>query len=651
MVGDIGELEVPDSLHALLAARLDALDPQVRHVLTDAAVLGSSFPFEAVVAVSGLDTEVLTAIMSELLRREVLEISADPLSPERGSYRFSQEMLRQVAYDTLSRRDRKARHLAVAAHLRNTFPNDGEEVVDVIARHYIDALEAVPDEPDSVEIRESAIATLVRAAERAQRSGSQARAATCFVDAADLIHRAADDDPRQPALLKRGADAAMRSGRADEAVPRLERAIGLWRGMGDSRSAASAASMLGRGLRQLGRFTEARGYLTEAVEELRPDPDLDTVDALEHLASFQMFEGNVDADPLSSEALALAQALDVAPDRLGRVFLTRGIVLDYLGSHREAAMYIREAAELSEHVDSGGAVMAYLNLGNVLNVNDPAAAMVASQRAVDLALQSGELYGYTTGVYNLFMAMLALGEWRDADEALARAMHDGAEIEAHYLTCAAAWLHALRGDAEAGQRELIALDHFRDTEDPQDLAMISSVRAFLAHAAGHPAEALEHARRSLGHVAQALPFDGDDGRWVWPLAARCAHELGDLDTERELLDLVESRPTGHIAAVQRAEAQLIRARLAAADGDPAGADFTSAIEALRSHGTPFHLAQGLLDHAEMMSALGDVVGADAAIDDARAIATTLGAGHVLAAPTAWPATRPRRRRRPPTRSG
>jgi AAA ATPase domain len=61
------------------------------------------------------------------------------LSPERGSYGFTQDMLRQVAYDTLPHRDRKARHLAVAAHLRAAFPGDGEEVTEVIARHYLDA--------------------------------------------------------------------------------------------------------------------------------------------------------------------------------------------------------------------------------------------------------------------------------------------------------------------------------------------------------------------------------------------------------------------------------------------------------------------------------------------------------------------------------
>jgi hypothetical protein len=47
LTGHIGELTVPDSLHALLAARLDALDPGVRRLVTDAAVLGTTFPAEA----------------------------------------------------------------------------------------------------------------------------------------------------------------------------------------------------------------------------------------------------------------------------------------------------------------------------------------------------------------------------------------------------------------------------------------------------------------------------------------------------------------------------------------------------------------------------------------------------------------------------
>ena len=175
LVGDVGELAVPDSLHALLAARIDALDPQVRRLVADAAVLGSTFPAEALIAVSGQDEPVVRAALGELVRRDVFTVSADPLSPERGSYGFAQQMLRQVAYDTLSRRDRKTRHLKVAAHLRTAFPGDGEEVADVIARHYLDALAAVPDDPGTGQIRGQAIAALVRAAERAGRTGAPAR--------------------------------------------------------------------------------------------------------------------------------------------------------------------------------------------------------------------------------------------------------------------------------------------------------------------------------------------------------------------------------------------------------------------------------------------------------------------------------------------
>ena len=197
LTGDIGELAVPDSLHALLAARLDALDPGVRRLVADAAVLGSTFPAEALVAVSGQDEATVRAGLAELVRREVLSVSADRLSPQRGSYGFAQDMLRQVAYDTLSRRDRKARHLTVAAHLRAAFAGDGEEVTDVIARHYLDALDAVPEDGDAGQIRGQAIATLTRAAERAGRTGAPAQAAASYANAARLT-QAGTTDGEQP---------------------------------------------------------------------------------------------------------------------------------------------------------------------------------------------------------------------------------------------------------------------------------------------------------------------------------------------------------------------------------------------------------------------------------------------------------------------
>ena len=209
LVGDVGKLAVPDSLHALLAARLDAFDPGVRRLVSDAAVLGATFPAEALIAVSGQDEAAVRVGLAELVRREVLSVSAEPLSPERGSYQFAQQMLRQVGYDTLSRRDRKARHLKVAAHLRAAFPRDGEEVADVIARHYLDALEAVPDDGDAGQIRGQAITALIRAAERAERAGAPAQAAASYATAAELTL----PDTARRASRRRHAVGTRRAGR------------------------------------------------------------------------------------------------------------------------------------------------------------------------------------------------------------------------------------------------------------------------------------------------------------------------------------------------------------------------------------------------------------------------------------------------------
>jgi class 3 adenylate cyclase len=300
LVGDLGELAVPDSLHALLAARLDALDPEVRRLVTDAAVLGTTFPVDALTAVSGRSEPVVRAALDELVRREVLNVSADPLSPEKGSYGFAQNMLRQVAYDTLSRRDRKTRHLGVAGHLRAAFPGDGEEVADVIARHYLDALATVPDAADAGEIREQAVGALIRAAERAERTGAPGLAATSYATAAELTQAgaAAGGDaagrPRSAgALWERSARAAVTGADWPTAIAHAGRARDYHLRHGEARAAAGAQATAGEALRNWGRHSEARDQLTAAVEVLRADPDTDTVRALGQLAVLEVFAGSL----------------------------------------------------------------------------------------------------------------------------------------------------------------------------------------------------------------------------------------------------------------------------------------------------------------------------------------------------------------------
>jgi class 3 adenylate cyclase/predicted ATPase len=625
LVGDVGELTVPDSLHALLAARLDALDPDVRRLVTDAAVLGTTFPAEALIAVSGRDEPEVRAALAELVRREVFSVSADPLSPERGSYQFAQQMLRQVAYDTLSRRDRKTRHLKVAAHLRASFAGDGEEVADVIAQHYLDALNAIPGAPDTGKIREHALSTLIRAAERAERTGAPARAAASYAIAAELTSPEDADgqlDAQHGAgiLWERAAQAAVLSADYAAAVQHAGRARDYHLQRGQDRAAARAQAIAGRALRQEGRLAEAREELTAAVGVLRAEPDTDTVSALDDLAALEAFAGSPDADRLTTEALILGQGLGVGASQLSSLLETRAIYLAFAERPTEAVAYLREAAQLATQAGDNFLLgKAVLNLGAVLI--DPTAAVEASRTAAGHFRRVGNPDCVGAAIGNLANALMQLGDWDAAEEELTQAMASGELAEHGDIARLRAELAALRGDAAAAETMFEGLRDGSASEEAQHLASVSHLEAIIAAARDQPADALHHARRALAHV-DALGIG-----WLveaWELAARAAFAVRDIAASRELLALLDSQQSGHTDPLLRAERDLARARLADHDGDPAaGAAFAAAISSLRELGRPYYLAHGLIDQAGYLIRQDDAEAAGVAIAEARDIGQRL----------------------------
>jgi class 3 adenylate cyclase/tetratricopeptide (TPR) repeat protein len=625
LTGDVGELAMPDSLHALLAARLDALDPGVRRLVADAAVLGTTFPAEALVAVSGRDEAAVRAALAELVRREVLSVSADPLSPERGSYQFAQDMLRQVAYGTLSRRDRKARHLAVAAHLSAAFSGDGEEVADVIARHYLDALNAVPGDPDVGQIRGNAIGALIRAAERAQRTGAPARAAASYATAAELTPpHAAAGQPTAGELWERAAQAADTDADYATEISHAGRARGYHLEHCDGRAAARAQALCGRALRQWGRHSEAREQLTAALEVLRAEPGTDTVRALAQLAALEVSEGLPDADKRSAEVITLSQALDVDAGQIAALFIVRGHYLSFAGRHLEAAACFREAVRLATPTeDTRRLGNALVNLSDVLATTDPAAAAEAARAAAGHLRRIGDREFLAFAIGNLVLALLTLGEWDAADQVLTQAVDSDGLAYHERVTCNRGWLAALRGDVSTAQSMLAALQDLRASEDPQDKATISTVEAFTAIARRQPGHALRHARATLAH-ARAIGISHEKLRWAWPLAARAAHELQDAATIRELLALLDDTQPGQLAPMLRAERDLVRARLSASRNEQAADPaLASAVSGLRELSSPYHVAHGLLDHARHLSRRHHAEAAALAIDEARTIAGQL----------------------------
>ncbi len=190
------ELSVPASLTALIAARLDALTPAARTLVRNLSVHGMTFTRSGAGALSGgLDEAALDELLSDLVHRDVLSVRADPLSPRRGEYQFNQALLQTVAYDTLSKPERRSLHTAAAEHLRASLPDEGDEVVDLVAAHYLAAMRAgSPDDAEGQDLRRLAFDAYQRAGDRAERLGATVTAKAALEHAAEL----ADRRRRQP---------------------------------------------------------------------------------------------------------------------------------------------------------------------------------------------------------------------------------------------------------------------------------------------------------------------------------------------------------------------------------------------------------------------------------------------------------------------
>jgi tetratricopeptide (TPR) repeat protein len=608
LVGEVGELAVPESLHGLLAARLDALDPAVRALVTDAAVLGSSFPAEALVAVSEQPDAAVRNGLDELVRREVLEVSADPLSPERGSYHFAQQLLRQVAYDTLSRRDRKSRHVSVAGHLRVSFADDGEEVADAIARHYRDALTAVPDDSDAEPIRAEAIAMSGRAGRRALRAGSPAAAVDSYVVAASLAEEVGL--PEEAQWWERAADAADLAGLLEQAVTHARRAQTLYEATHRPRDAARARVIAGRNLGYLGRISEGREELSTALDVLRAEPDRDTVRALATLAGILNTAGDTRGREVAMEGLDLAQALGVEATQLAHSFTVAGVAYGLTDRVAMAAALLEYAAQVAERAgDRYSQCRALINICDVLAGFDPRAGSAAARQAVEIGRAVGASTQLSYAVVNHADTLLTLGEWDEVSALLRETASAG-----HTHEWVGGWevlLHALRGDAEAA-RDLRSRINLREhSEDPQDLAHVEMINAAIADADGDPARSLRHARSALSHV-DALGIRADMTRWSWMLAARAARNLGDTAALTTLVALVDSHPVGHVPPTIRTDADLARIQLGTVEPATADEVYERAIVTLRDLPAPYHLAWALLDR-----------GRDEDITEAAAIAERL----------------------------
>jgi len=288
--GEIERLEVPETLQALIAARLDGLSAEERRLLQNGAVLGKTFTPAALATLSGLSEPELEPLLSGLVRKEVLGVQADPRSPEHGQYGFLQDLVRHVAYQTLSKRERKNRHLAAAAHLETAFA-DQDEVVEVLASHYLAAAAAAPEADDAPAIRAKAGGMLARAGARAGSLGAPDEGQRYYEQAAAL----SADPLSEAALLEQAGRLAVQANRPGEARERLERAIALYSAEGKEKEAGGASVALADADTDEGQLEAATARLEQAVAQLEQGtPSSELTAALAELGRMHALAGHGD---------------------------------------------------------------------------------------------------------------------------------------------------------------------------------------------------------------------------------------------------------------------------------------------------------------------------------------------------------------------
>jgi class 3 adenylate cyclase len=624
---DLSHVEAPASLHALVAARLDALTPGERQVVADASVLGLSFTREGIEVLSGHRPD-LDAILSTLGRKEVIATETDRFSAERGHYRFVQAVVRQVAYATLSRRDRKQRHLLVADHLAEQTER-ADELAVVVAQHLVDAIDVSgPHDADLTELHRRATAFLDQAATRACALGSYSDGMRLYRLAIDH----SDDDATRVELLEKAADTAMVLAEYTTMFELSAEALAIRDAAGDPLLAARAVQLQGQALIFAGDQAAASELLEARYQQLRALPGSDA--ALQRvlhpmvLLYIYFDPANPRTLQLAHERVRLASRLQEGA-QLTQALANLATVESYHGSDEVAeALYHHVVQRGLQLHDWRTLSVAQGNLADLQMARSPSAAIEIAEGAVTTARDHGLHPQSESIAINLTMALWAAGRW----DHLAALMRELVDPSARHDPQSQSTVMAVDlWRVDAGLDPLAAQVELAPSDDLQEEAWQRHLRLVRCRLSGDLAQAVAIAEEMFS-TDDKVVTDGDYFM-LWSEAMRATLATGALEPARRLLATVERRQPGDVTPALAAHLRLHRGSLGILDGgDPASVerDLRGAVDAFQVFDSPPYRARAEAVLGGWLLSRGRADDADQLLGSARDTFTSLGATRWLA---------------------
>jgi class 3 adenylate cyclase/tetratricopeptide (TPR) repeat protein len=517
---------IPDSVQALIAARIDALDSDAKRVLQHAALIGRVFWRGALDALSPkLD---VACALDKLLERELVTPEAHSSVANERAFRFTHGLIREVAYGTLTKAHRADDHLTLAAWVAERAP---DELADIRAYHLDHAATLIAELEGAApsELVVDAAGALDGAGRRALRRSSYAHARTLFLRAAEL----------EP-TVKRRYFAAQAAGRLSD-------------------------------------NTTARDEVRSVLEDARAEGDRPVEGrALVLLADISL---RADSDVACASRLA-AEALETLPDDDEQgLYDAHTLLLTiawWVGDEAAARRHGEAAVDLARAIERRDLEsLALTHLASIASVTGAAdQARELTTRATELALESGsrEALGWAKGMVG--RCAFAEDNPEEAEvgllQALAMFEEIGAEGRAGWAKAMLAAVELRKGNL--GRAEELARDAVRRLRAAKEHGFLVEAERTLAEVLvgqGRVTEAervAEHARKTVG---------SDD---VWSCASTL-HALGLVRAAQGRQEEAESLLREALATVEptmyKQFADDLRASLEKIAGRPAPAAASS----------------------------------------------------------------------------
>jgi len=585
LTGTVAELGVPETLQALIAARLDGLSPDERHLLQDAAVLGKTFTKQGLAALSNVEPARLDELLSALVRKEVLGVQADPRSPEHGQYGFLQDLVRRVAYETLAKRDRRARHLAAAQVV---------DELEVVAAHYVAAHEAAPEAPDAEEIKGKARAALVQAADHARSFPAPGEARRYFEQAAALT----DAPLQRAALLADAGEMAGFAGKFEDGWRLMNDAIAVYESEGDTHAAARVTVRLARFASMSARRDEVGPMMERAFEVIsadEPEDDLATIAA--QLSGFYFFSGDLERAAERAElALDIAEAGSYV-ETLVHALMRKSFIPETRGHPHETLALREHALKLArENGLHEQASRISIQLSDRCFARDQYAdSLPYLEEALATARKLGSRVGEWSALAEMTYPFFMLGRWDDVtrtrDELTQEMIDSGALLLSIVQTGVEVYVN--RGELDEARRLLELFARLKHSSELQAKTMFLVSTAMLRRAEGRLREALA-AGDAVLEQGETLGPNFQTVKHALVEALEAALAFDDLRKADELFAFADAIPPTHRSPFVEAHVRRLRAR---AVSDPDGV--AAAARQFEELGMPFYLAVALLEHAEL----------------------------------------------------